>query len=96
MLLRSALAALLPVSQAPRARSEAARPRRTVLEVAALEDRTVPSTFTVWNLADAGAGSLRQAVLDANAQPGADAVRFADGLQGTIALTGGQLDVTSE
>jgi hypothetical protein len=32
-----------------------------------LEDRTVPSTFLVSNLADSGDGSLRQAVLDANA-----------------------------
>ena len=38
-----------------------------------LEDRTVPSTFTVLNLADSGEGSLRQAVLDANAHPGAPA-----------------------
>ena len=34
----------------------------------ALECRAVPSTFTVANLADSGAGSLRQAILDANAQ----------------------------
>ena len=46
------------------------------------------------NLADGGDGSLRQAVLDANALPGADDIRFADGLQGTIALTGGQLSIT--
>src|SRR5262249_53058929 len=31
-----------------------------------LEDRTVPSTFTVTNTLDSGAGSLRQAILDAN------------------------------
>jgi hypothetical protein len=59
-----------------------------------LEDRTVPSTFTVLNLGDSGDGSLRQAVLDANALPGADGIRFADGLLGTIALTGGQLSIT--
>ena len=33
----------------------------------ALEDRCLPSTFTVLNTADGGAGSLRQAILDANA-----------------------------
>src|SRR5215813_11036486 len=60
----------------------------------ALEDRTVPSTFLVENLADSGPGSLRQAVLDANALPGADEVRFADGLQGTIALGGVPLSIT--
>lgn len=69
---------------------------RHPLRLEALEDRTVPATFTVLNLADAGVGSLRQAVIDANALPGADTVRFADGLQGTIALTGGQLNLTGE
>jgi hypothetical protein len=60
-----------------------------------LEDRTVPSTFTVQTLADSGAGSLRQAILDANANPGADVIRFADAASaGTIALTGGQLNIT--
>jgi hypothetical protein len=63
----------------------------------ALEDRTVPSTFTVENLADGGPGSLRQAVLDANASPGADLIRFAPAASGgTIALTGGELSVTGD
>src|SRR5262245_61775884 len=60
----------------------------------ALEDRTLPSVFTVTNLDDSGPGSLRQAVLDANAQAGIDVIDFAAGLQGTIALTSGQLDIT--
>src|SRR5262245_11539404 len=47
-------------------------PARARLTIEALEERTVPSTFTVINLADSGTGSLRQAVLDANANPGAD------------------------
>src|SRR5438552_1751731 len=47
------------------------------LSVERLEDRTVPSTFTVGNLADSGPESLRQAVLDANGSPGADLIRFA-------------------
>ena len=34
------------------------------------------NTYTVTNTADSGAGSLRQAVLDANAQAGADLVTF--------------------
>src|SRR5262249_28430102 len=63
----------------------------------ALEDRTVPSTFTVENLADSGPGSLRQAVLDANANPGADLIVFAPSTSGgTIALTGGELSVTGD
>ncbi|HVK13538.1 MAG TPA: hypothetical protein VM597_32625, partial [Gemmataceae bacterium] len=78
----------------PRRRSRQVPRHRPRLE--ALEDRSVPATFMVLNLADGGEGSLRQAVLDANAQPGADEVRFADELQGTIALTSGQLNITGE
>lgn len=61
-----------------------------------LEGRALLSTFHVLNLGDAGSGSLRQAILDANAQPGADEVVFADGLQGTIPLTTGQLEITGQ
>ena len=46
------------------------------------------STFTVTNLNDSGAGSLRQAVMDANAAAGADTITFASSLgTGTITLT---------
>jgi hypothetical protein len=43
-----------------------------------LEDRLAPATFTVTTLANGGAGSLRQAILDANspANPGADIIDF--------------------
>jgi hypothetical protein len=41
-----------------------------------LEARDVPAVFTVTTTADSGPGSLRQAILDANANPGADTVRF--------------------
>src|SRR5262249_35785836 len=61
-----------------------------------LEDRTLPSTFTVLNLNDNGAGSLRQAVLDANTNPGPDDVAFSLTLRGTITLTSGELAVTDE
>src|SRR5262245_47333824 len=70
--------------------------RRFVPRLELLEDRTLPSTFPVLNRADSGEGSLRQAVLDANAQSGADTIHFADGLHGTIVLTGGQLSVTDD
>ena len=60
----------------PAGRRAGVHARRTVLAVVALEDRTVPSTFTVQNLADSGTGSLRQAILDANAHPGTDVIRF--------------------
>src|SRR5580765_1806840 len=41
-----------------------------------LEDRSLPSTFTVINTNDSGAGSLRQAILDANTNAGADTIAF--------------------
>ena len=42
-----------------------------------LEHRRLLATFTVTTTADAGPGSLRQAILDANGAPGADDVKFA-------------------
>ena len=74
-------------------------PRRSLiapLAIEALEQRRLLSTVTVLNLADSGPGSLRQAVLDANANPGADAIGFADGLSGSIVLTGGQLSIAGD
>jgi hypothetical protein len=50
--------------------------------------------FTVTNLNDSGAGSLRQAVLDAEAAPGPDRVLFQSGLSGTINLTGGEINIS--
>src|SRR5262245_19477808 len=64
--------------------------------VEALGDRIVPSAFHVTTLADGGAGSLRAAIAQANAHAGADTVDFQPGLTGTVALTGGQLDVTDD
>jgi predicted outer membrane repeat protein len=52
------------------------------------------ATFTVTNVGDAGAGSLRQAIADANGAAGADIVDFQAGLVGTITLTTGQLAIT--
>jgi len=70
------------------------KPSRARLGLEALGDRIVPSTFHVTTLADAGPGSLRAAVAGANAHAGADTIDFQPGLAGTIALTGGQLDIT--
>ncbi len=56
------------------------------------EPRTLLATFTVTSLADAGAGSLRQAIADANGAAGADVVEFS--VAGTITLTGGELLIT--
>lgn len=52
------------------------------------------AVFNVTNLNDNGAGSLRQAIEDANAAAGADTITFQAGLTGTITLTTGQLSIT--
>ncbi|HEX8199173.1 MAG TPA: hypothetical protein VF590_01705, partial [Isosphaeraceae bacterium] len=54
-----------------RIRRPASSPR-----VEILEDRWLLATFTVANTNDGGAGSLRQALLDANATPGTDTVAY--------------------
>jgi hypothetical protein len=50
------------------------------------------ASFMVANLDDSGLGSLRQAILDANASPGADVITFS--VTGTITLTSGQLNIS--
>jgi hypothetical protein len=64
------------------------------LSVEQLDDRVVPSTFTVKNLADSGADSLRAAVIAANSNPGNDVIKFTGGLHGTVVLTSGELVLT--
>jgi hypothetical protein len=64
------------------------------LSLEQLEDRTVPSTFAVLNLHDGGPGSLRQAILNANAAGGADLVEFH--VAGTIRLTSGALPAVTD
>jgi hypothetical protein len=51
-----------------------------------LEDRRLLTTYTVANLLDSGAGSLRQAILDSNSNAGSDTINFQSGLSGTITL----------
>lgn len=70
------------------------RPCLAFLLALALADGATAATFTVTSLADAGPGSLRQAVIDAEAAPGADEVAFAPGLTGTITLTSGEIVIT--
>src|SRR5262249_23493134 len=72
------------------------KPARARLGLESLDARIVPSTFHVTTLADSGAGSLRAAVARANAHPGAAPLGFASQLPGTIALTGGELDITGD
>jgi hypothetical protein len=70
------------------------RPRRAVLGIEALEDRTVPSTLTVTNSLDTGVmgdGSLRGEIA---AAAGGDTINFDPSLAGqTIALTRGELAI---
>jgi hypothetical protein len=58
------------------------------------------ATFSVTNTNDSGAGSLRQAILDANAAAGADTINFtgtmADTTPDTITLTTGQLVISDD
>jgi hypothetical protein len=66
----------------------------------AVETRVSAATFTVSNTADSGLGSLRQAVLDANAAASNDAIVFAPGIfnitvASSITITNnGTLDIT--
>ncbi|HOW75215.1 MAG TPA: IPTL-CTERM sorting domain-containing protein [Candidatus Competibacteraceae bacterium] len=53
------------------------------------------ATFTVTNFNDSGLGSLRQAILDANAAADDDIIVFQGGLSGTITLTSGELVISS-
>lgn len=52
------------------------------------------TTLTVSNTLDSGAGSLRQAMINANAAAGADTINFASGVTGTITLASDLPDVT--
>src|SRR5688572_2830943 len=54
------------------------------------------AAFEVTNTAGSGPGSLRQAILDANAAAGADSISFAPGVGGTIELGGTQLSIAGD
>ncbi len=84
------LAAPAPISKdAPRPRPA---PNAHLLDP--MEPRTLMAVFTVANLNDAGAGSLRQAISDANNAAGADVIDFQAGLTGAITLSSGELVVS--
>lgn len=78
----------LPAARGRRGRVRR-RPDRLTLE--ALEDRTVPTAYHVTTLTDGVAGSLRDAIAQANTNAGPDTIDFQ--VTGTITLTGGQLSV---
>src|SRR5262245_54296020 len=56
-----------------------------------LERRAVPSTLTVTNLSDSGAGSLRGQIA---AAASGDTIVFDGSLRGTISLTSGELAIS--
>ncbi|GAB4166994.1 MAG: hypothetical protein Fur0032_04730 [Terrimicrobiaceae bacterium] len=61
-----------------------------------LEERIAPATFLVTNTSDSGAGSLRDAVSQANEAPGADSIVFQGFVSSNtyeITLTSGEIDV---
>src|SRR5262249_31149020 len=67
----------------------------SLIRLEPLEDRTVPATFTVTNLDDAGTGSLRQAITHTNAAGGPDDITFDPSLTGgTITLAGALPTIT--
>ena len=72
------------------------RPSPHCLALEQLEDRLVLTTYTVTTLADGVAGSLRDAITQANAHHGTDKINFQPGLAGTISLTGGELGITDD
>src|SRR4029434_8379982 len=58
---RTLFASLKPRPAGTPARGTPRRPKTARLHLEALDDRTLPSTFTVTSLLDSGAGSLREA-----------------------------------
>jgi hypothetical protein len=76
-------------------RSAKRRRRKAVAAVAATSAAAAigasgadAATFNVTNLDDTGAGSLRNAITQANADPAADTITFQSGLSGTIPVNG--------
>ncbi len=66
-----------------------------VIDIGAFEFQVTPPTIFVLNTNDAGAGSLRQAILDADALPGDTIVAFVPGVTGTINLVSALPDLSS-
>ncbi len=70
-----------------------------LIEAALTESVGVPAPFVITSLADVvdandGVLTLREAVLAANGQIGADVIQFAPGLSGILTLSGTQISIT--
>src|SRR5690242_16786912 len=85
-------------SQAEQRKSKARNSSRRQLfrGLEPLEHRNMLTTFTVSTLSDHGVGSLRQAIINANATATADKIIFSVNVRGTIKLTTGELSVTED
>lgn len=70
------------------------KPKLAALSYESLEAREMMATFAVANLNDSGAGSLRQAILDANNNAGADVISFS--IAGSIQLQKALPKITGE
>jgi len=57
---------------------------------------SLADTFVVTNLNDPGAGSLRQAIINSNLNPGQDEIVFVEVLEGTIVLNQGTIFIQDD
>ena len=64
-----------------------------IIQVLAVTSALEAAVFTVTVTADSGAGSLRQAIVDAAANPGADEINFAAALEGTPIVLAAEIPV---
>ncbi len=77
-----------------KSRSTQKQTTQTSLSYEPLEARNMMAAFAVSNLNDSGAGSLRQALIDANALAGADTISFS--VAGSIQLSSKLPKITDE
>src|SRR5262245_16008339 len=84
-------------SQARKAASQPKRVRpRGLLGVEELENRLVPTDLLVTSISNMGPGSLRQAILDANAHAGPDSISFDARLQNRAIQLTEQIQITGD
>ena len=76
-------------------RASFSRGRRTGAAIERLEGRVLLSSYIVTDTLDSGPGSLRADILMSNSTAGQNTITFAPGLTGTITLTSGQLEISS-